>query len=70
MPKQEACDTAAALSARGKEGKLGALRVVASFRGETPTAQQNLSAILLRGHHQGRYPPEVDVSELLELGIR
>jgi hypothetical protein len=70
MPKQEACDAAAALSARGEEGKLGALRVVASLRGETPAAQQNFSAVLLRRHHQARHLPEIDVSELLQLGIR
>ena len=70
MPKQEACDAAAALSARGEESKLGALRVVASLCGETPSAQQNLSAVLMRGRHQGHHALEIDVSELLELGIR
>ena len=38
MAKKQACDAAAALSACGEEGKLGALRLVASLRGETPTA--------------------------------
>src|SRR5262245_24488225 len=70
MPQQKACNAAAALSARCEESKLGALRVVASLRGKTRAAQQNLSAALLRGHHEGHHALEIDVSELPELGIR
>src|SRR5262245_38589402 len=69
MPKQEACDAPPALSARGEESKLGALRVVSSLRGETPAAQEDLDAVLPRRHHQGRNPLAIDVSKLLELGI-
>src|SRR5262245_44573378 len=70
MSQQNACNAAAALSARCEESKLRALRVVASLRGETPAAQADLRALPLRGPPQGRNPPAIDLGELFELGVR
>jgi hypothetical protein len=70
VSKQEARDAPPVVSRYGEEGELGALRVVPSLCGKTSPAQQHLDAVLLRHHHQGRHPVNVDIRELFELGIR